>query len=464
MKNIAKPLKNNKANKLFKGLDWKDILIACVIVTLMSAIWIPLMINKEIWAGIGTLLGSFALAAIFFLKIGEFKIYTFIYQWIRFHTTKVNNKKINFVKEVKNNVIALNDTNHNVYEFYRIIGKDVSLLNGNDFNYLATQLSYFFKDHPEINLLKIDGKINLNKISNHIYNLNIKHQNSLLQEELKASISKLNELKESQYSSTQPKYFLSFKKTALDVDIKEKIEEIKKELNAAELNLIPVTDDEMNDIQQRLYFNNAIINEENKYIKIEYHEHYPLTNDEKELQANLVVNETFLFRDQYYCLINQQNKEFLCFNEKNKQWNKVANPFIENKKKQKYIGFIAIKALPAQVDGCWLANLFNIKGLDINLKLKNTDMKNLDRELTRVIIACEEKLNALANNNAIKFKKMEQELAGYEALANALADGEEIKNISCLIKVEKDSPSEVSQTIRWIAKVLKRQGFEFTRL
>ncbi len=129
MEHIAKPLKNNKKNQLLFGLGVWDILVGVIIIVLFAAIWIPLLMNKEFIIALVIIAISFLLAAVMNLKIGDFRCYTYIYHYLRFLTTKMRNKNINYVEETKNNVIKLRDNAGSIYEFYRIKGKDVSLLN-----------------------------------------------------------------------------------------------------------------------------------------------------------------------------------------------------------------------------------------------------------------------------------------------------------------------------------------------
>ncbi len=273
----------------------------------------------------------------------------------------------------------------------------------------------------------------------------------------------IEKLKNNHLNSTQPKYFLCFPKKSMDADVNSKVQEIKASLNEAELDLVPVSEDEMNDIKDRLYFEDITVDEYSKYLKVKYNSINELTNEEIELRNSIVRNVQFTFRDNYYYLGDEE--KFYIYSQDEEKWNEIHySPFDVLEKKDKYMAFISIKSLPTRVDDCWLAKLFNIKGIDVNFKLKNIDIKNIDKELTRVIGSCEERLEHLNNSNAVKFRKVEEELMGYEALASALADGEEIKNISCIVKLEKDNPKDLSNEIRNIAKILRRQGFEFSRL
>lgn len=473
MRNIAKPIKNNKTLKMFAGISWQEISTCLVIIVLFSAIWIPLFINKEMLPGLIVLISSVMVAGISLIKIdGDLRLSSWLYGIIRFQFTKINNQRIDYVDKTENNIIYLNDKDKSVYEYYRIIGKDISLLNENDVLSLCKNLGYFFKENNNIHLLKIDGKINLNKISNFIYNL---HVDKYLEDEKNENIETLEKLKQNYFTSNQAKYFIAFKKKP-NQNINDIIDETKSLLNQAELDLVCVSEDEMNDIQEKLYFDDVTVKEASKTLFIHHNKIRELSKDELETYNNILDNEPFYFRGQYYKKIidgtnNNEVNWFLLQENKNMDDEvestlliPTKNPFEELLPKDKYITFIAIKSFPSTVSEGWLYSLFNEKGIDVNFKVNNSDLKNLERDLTRVIIGCEEKVEKLSNNNVIKLRKAEEELGGYEELADALADGQEIKNVSCLIKIEGDDQKQLSKRVVKLVKKLKRQGFEFSRL
>lgn len=472
MRSIAKPIKNNKTLKVFAGITWQEIMTSSIIIVLFSAIWIPLFVNKEIPIGIGVLIASILLSGVFLLKIGEFRISSFIYNFIRFRFTKIKNARIDFVEKSSNNTIYLKDDNKSIYEYYRIIGKDISLLNENDVLYLCNELGYFFKENNNIHLLKIDGKINLNKITDYINSLNV---NQYLLDEKKENIKIIEKLKENYITSNQPKYFIAFSKKENE-NISDLINSTKDLLNQAELDLISVTEDEIEDIKEKLYFDDITVVENSKSLFIHFNKTRELSKEELETYNNIKNNEYFYFRNNYYYRAIDENNNIYWnvalldkFNDNDNastpwEWKKCENPFDKLIPKDKYITFIAIKSLPSLVNSGWLYTLFNEKGIDVNFKIINCDIKNLERDLTRVIIGCEERLEKLSNSNLVKYRKAEEELNGYQELTDALANGQEIKNVSCLIKLEADNQKELSKNVIKFVKKLRREGFEFTRL
>lgn len=460
MRFIAKPLKASLKEKIMFGLSWKDILFGVIIFVMFSAIWIPLLLNKEIGAFIGVIIGSIILIILLMLPLGDYRVYSYVFNTIRFVFTKMKNRKFNYVQKIDGNTIYLNDSKKSIYKFYRIIGKDVSLLNENDFLYLSRQLGEFFKEQKNIRLLKIDGKINLNKITKYLNKL---RNNEQFKDEIDENIEKLYNLKKNYITSTQPKYFITFDTKVSQELLLEEIKQIKVALNNAELDLVDVTNEEMNDISDRLYFNDITVNEYAKYIECFYNKEYELTKDEMELRDSLEVGNDFVFRNINYYL--EAPNKFQYFNDDKQEWLECPhNPFIDLQKTKKYMSFISIKGFPSVVNQAWLKTLFNKKGVDVSFKISTADLKNIDKDLTRVIANTETKLENLANSSAIKFKKMQNELFAYEELASALADGEEIKIINCILKVEGNSPKEITKNIREIVKKLRREGFDFSRL
>lgn len=460
MKRIAKPLKGNDKNKILFGLNWKDLLVACCIFCVLSATWIPLLVNGNIWVGLVLAIVDFLFTAAMVINFGDYRFYAWLFNTVRFWFTKVKQNNIDYVEKIEENTIYLKDADKSIFEFYRIKGKDVSLLNENDFEYLANNLGYFFQNYESMRLLKIDGKINLNKISEYVNSLD--NSNGLLDEEIKANNYHINELKRDYVTSNQSKYFISFKK-GTNSNIQDKIDDMRKLLHLAELDIVAATDDEMIDIAEKLYFNNVTVDEAGKYLKVKYNDTFELTKDEKNLEQWTHNNhDSFLFRNHFY--YKDLEEHFFQYQEESGEWKNCENPFENIKPHEKYMTFIGLKAFPPSVSGCWLYEIFNVKGVDVNFKIITTEEKHLERELTRTIINCEEKFNNLSYNNAVKARLAAEELEGYQELADAIADGQEIKSIECLVKITGTSPKEISKKVRDFAKNLRRQKFEFRRL
>lgn len=459
MRRIAKPIKNNNRNKILMGLDWRDMLFLFCLFAVLSAIWLPFIINKDIWVGLGLAILDCLISGAMVMKLGDFRVYSWLFNLVRFGWTRVKHGELNYVEKVEGNTIYLKDKTNSIYEFYRIKGKDVSLLNEMDFEILADNLGYFFKDYSSLNLLKIDGKINLNKVSTYVYSLT--SDNEKLNHEIIDNIEKLKELRENYNSSRQSKYFVSFKKEE-GLDISETVEKMRSALKNAELDIIKATNEEMVDIAEKLYFNNISVEESSKWLKVKYNEVINLTEEEKQAQIQIEEKEEVIsFRNEEYYKNKQTGLYYVL--KDNKEWVVCDNPF-DIKPYGKYMTFIGLKAFPAVVGPSWLYSIFNMKGVDVNFKITTADEKHLDREITKVLVNCEEKYNNLVNNNAIKARLVEEELLGYEELANAIADGEEIKSINCMIKLSGDSPKEITQAVKTFTKLLRRQKFEFTRL
>ncbi len=456
MKHIAKPLKNNDKNNIFRSFNWKDILFAMTIFCIFFSIAIPLIINSEMIAAIIVIIVAATITGALLIKFGDMKLYMWIYNLIRFQFTKVNDCTIDFVDEIKGNLIKLKDEESSSFRFYRIIGKDISLLNADDMAILSDNLSKFFEDNSEIDIFKIDSQINFNNISVYLKQL---LSNKTYKDEIKEQINILNKLKSDSLTSISEKYFISIKCDD-SLDVSDRVNQLRSLLNSAELDLIEADEGEMVDIKNKLYFNNIQSFENRKYVEIVQNEIDPLTILETDIKESLSDNEVFNFRGKLY---KRENKKYLTLTN-DKTWEECNNPFELTIANKKYVTFIALKSFPQSVDYGWLSTLLNMKGVDVNIKIKNSKNENVEKMLTRVLESCEAEYENLSNTNVVKAKKVEEDLKGYKELSEALSNGKEIKTISCLLKIESDDASDLTNKVKDIYKKLKRIGYDLSRL
>lgn len=456
MKHIAKPLKNEK-NNLFKSFTWKDILFGMIMYSIFFTIIIPLIINKEILAAIILILIATLITGILLMKFGDMKLYLWIYNFIRFQFTKTKDFHVDYINKCKDNVIELSDMNSNSYEYYRIIGKDITLLDKEDIEQITDKLAIFFSENKELNLLKVDGKVNFNSVTMYLKKLN---NNKYTANEINEQIKILNNLKSNFVTSNHPKYFISLPHND-NVDNSETIQKINKLLNDADLNLVKINNDELNDIKRKLYFNNANVTEYRKYLVIKENDIDPLSDMEMKLKESIEIDVPFTFRNNSYKYDSFNSYHKL---DENFEWIKCEDPFDDLQPATSYTTFIALKSLPSTVNYGWLSSIFNMKEVDANLKISNIDIENIEKLLTKTIDNCEEAYENLLYKNVVKARKIENELNAYKYLSNALSNGKEIKSISCILKIEANNEKKLLEKVKEVFKFLKREGFDFSRL
>lgn len=455
-KYIAKSIKSAKSGGwLPAGLgnlsntSGKDMLVFVIVLLLFLPIYLPLLLNfinspvktidGNIIGGICTIFIAFFISGILQLKFKQMKLYVFFYRSLIYIFTK-NKIKMNFIESVEGNKIILKDVLKTEHCYYRILGKDISLLDDEDFLQISDGLGEFFKEDIELKIYKIDNIIDLNSPKNYLKSLN---GNNEIQIAINHNLNLINELESTLKTSTQSKYFIKINNSD---NLESILEELQTKLIFAKIELRAAEPLEMDDILTKIYFQNKIVDEHWNCLVLS-------ESELKELEEENVDEKFEIFSESKTKKISHNIK----FNKNNKELNnKMKDDLL-------YVSFIGITGFPKIVNDGWLEFLFNTIDMDISTDIQFYDASKLEKNIDSILQELEVKLENPSTKHKVNIMN-EEEYNSFLELSEDIYAGEVIKENTFLLKITAKSKEELKLKFKKIYKDLIRKKFSLDPL
>lgn len=390
---IADSINKLNRRKIIWSLTKHDLLFLFIFISISSIIWIPLLATINLIPFLITLSISLLVAFIFVSKFNlDTKLYQIIFRWIKY---KFKNKKINLniIKETNENIIYF--TNDKRYKVFRIIGSDTTFVSDHDFDNLSIKLANFLNTFPKLFLLKIDSSINLESQLSYLNSLIKKDTFHEAKKEIEAFKNYIIDLDSKQQTKTTNKYFLICE-YSIDED------NINQYLSLAKIFVKLPTISEMNEIKEKLFFD----------------------------------NQEYIEKPNYFF----------------------------SKKENNFVSFLAIKKLPIKVYREWLVNIFNRVDVSISLNISTWDKIDAIKKIDNILLLAYEKQLVQNSKNSDMLTNLLTEESFNEILKSIEINDDQLKSLSLILKIESNSKRDLVKKIHSLQKELLNQQIVTDRL